>query len=103
MDSSDHAIYALTDGVVVITSEKFKPNLNNEIVKRFYSDIEGERMVRYVHVIPKKAPNVFKLVGFVWYKNRILEMESRFKSWKKLKIKQQMHQLMSLKLWLDCN
>lgn len=61
-------IYALCDGVMVITEEKYDPDWDYPLVKEAYTI--GDRKVappfnRYIHVIPRKRISEFKLVDKV--------------------------------------
>lgn len=64
----DRAIYALCDGVMIITEEKFDPDWTHPIVKKVYMVGDEKRApeyARYIHVIPKKRISEFKLVNLV--------------------------------------
>ncbi|XP_015781825.1 39S ribosomal protein L27, mitochondrial [Tetranychus urticae] len=65
LDPRDNAIYALRDGVIAISTERFIPDMKNDIVEKHYVDYEGPMMIRYAHVIPLEQPRVFKLVELV--------------------------------------
>lgn len=64
----DRAIYALCDGVMVITEEKFDPDWSHPLVSKVYMDGEDKRPAqykRYINVIPKKRISEFKLIDEV--------------------------------------
>jgi len=65
----DHrTIYALCDGVMIITEEKFNPDWENHIVNGIYKVGERERAppyMRYINVIPRKRISEFKLIDLV--------------------------------------
>ena len=65
LDPRDNAIYALRDGIIAISTERFIPDMKNDIVEKHYVDYEGPMMIRYAHVIPLEQPQVFKLVELV--------------------------------------
>jgi hypothetical protein len=61
----ERTIYALCDGVMVITEEKYNPDWDFPLVKQAY--IVGDEKLappykRYIHVIPKRRISEFKLV-----------------------------------------
>jgi hypothetical protein len=61
-------IYALCDGIMVITEEKYNPDWDYPLVKEAYTN-DNERIApaykRYIHVIPKKRISEFKLIDKV--------------------------------------
>lgn len=62
------SIYALCDGVIIITEDKFNPDWDHPLVNHYYKDDEHKRAplyMRYIHVIPKKRVSEFKLVDLV--------------------------------------
>lgn len=64
----DRTIYALCDGVMIITEDKFDPNWDHPLVQKVYIDGEVKTAPlykRYIHVIPKKRISEFKLVDVV--------------------------------------
>lgn len=64
----NRTIYALCDGVMVITEEKFNPDWTNPIVQKVYmvgKEKRAPEYARYIHVIPKKRISEFKLVDLV--------------------------------------
>ncbi|XP_053212455.1 uncharacterized protein LOC128395980 [Panonychus citri] len=65
LDPRDNAIYALRDGIIVISTERFIPDLTNETVQKHYVDYDGPMMIRYAHVIPHEQPKLFKLTELV--------------------------------------
>lgn len=66
---NDRMIYALCDGVMIITEEKFDPDWQHPLVAEVYKDQDGNEVPpeykRYIHVIPKKRIPEFKLVDLV--------------------------------------
>lgn len=65
---NERIIYALCDGVVVITEEKFEPDWDNHLVQEVYikNDVKlPPQYARYIHVIPKKRISEFKLVDLI--------------------------------------
>jgi ribosomal protein L27 len=68
IDPRDNSIYALTNGTLVVTTEKFNPDFNNDLVIKYYNefkDFKGNLLKRYIHIIPKETPQTFKLIGLV--------------------------------------
>lgn len=68
--NQDRTIYALCDGVMVLTEEKFNPDWNFTMTKKIYKAEDGlEKNVpdyqRYLHVIPKRRVSEFKLIDLV--------------------------------------
>lgn len=65
----DRTIYALTDGIMVITEEQYKPDWTYPLVKEVYLNRDGEKLAppykRYIHVIPRRRVSEFKLVDLV--------------------------------------
>lgn len=61
-------LYALCDGVMIITEEKFEPDFDHPLVNKIFES-SGERRVpeyaRYIHVIPKHRISEFKLVDVI--------------------------------------
>lgn len=58
-------IYALRDGVMIITEEPYNPDWDSPLVREVYMKGEEKRAppyARYIHVIPKKRISEFKLV-----------------------------------------
>lgn len=64
----NRSIYALCDGIMVISEEKFDPDWNNKLVQKVYQ-IDGNKRApdyfRYIHVIPKLRVSEFKLVDLI--------------------------------------
>lgn len=61
-------IYALCDGVMVITDEEYKPDWGHPLVKEIYMRDEKQRApthMHYIHVIPKRRVSEFKLIDVV--------------------------------------
>lgn len=62
-------IYALCDGIMIITEDKFNPDWSHPLVKEVYLTNDERKLAplykRYVHVIPKKRIPEFKLVDVV--------------------------------------
>lgn len=61
-------IYALCDGIMIITEDRFEPDWDHPLVKEIYTHNETKRAPlykRYVHVIPKKRISEFKLIDVV--------------------------------------
>lgn len=62
-------IYALCDGIMIITEEEFNPDWDNYQVRKIYTTREGERETpthkRYVHIIPKRRVAEHKLINVV--------------------------------------
>lgn len=62
-------IYALCDGIMIITEDKFDPDWSYPLVKEVYIKSDGRKLAplykRYVHVIPKKRIPEFKLIDVV--------------------------------------
>lgn len=65
----NRTIYALCDGVMVVTEEEFKPDWTHPLVSKVYVKKEGEKEAplckRYINVIPKKRLSQFKLIDMV--------------------------------------
>lgn len=64
----DRVIYALRDGIMIITEEKFNPDWTHPLVQKVYMRGEDKRApeyARYIHVIPKKKISEFKLIDVV--------------------------------------
>lgn len=65
----DRSLYALRDGVMIITEEEFDPDWTHPLVKKVYMNKDEEKrapgIMRYLHVIPKKRISEFKLVDVV--------------------------------------
>lgn len=64
----ERVLYALCDGIMVITEEKFDPDWSHPLVSKVYMEDEIERApphARYINVIPKKKVSEFKLVDMV--------------------------------------
>lgn len=65
---ADRVIYALCDGVMIITEEKYEPDYSHPVVKQAYMK-EDEKMAppykRYINVIPKRNVSEFKLIDVV--------------------------------------
>ena len=65
----DRSIFALCDGIMVITEEKFKPDWNYHITDAIYAPNDVQEPVpeymRYIHVIPKPRVSEFKLTDLV--------------------------------------
>lgn len=65
---NDRTIYALSDGVMVITEEEYKPDWDYPQVRQMYMS-NDEKLAppykRYIHIIPKKRISEFKLVDTV--------------------------------------
>ncbi|XP_074593357.1 mitochondrial ribosomal protein L27 [Brevipalpus obovatus] len=64
-DPRDNSLFALTDGHIALTTEKFNPDYSNPIVEKFYRYKTPVRMVRYVHVLPTEPPINFKLIDLI--------------------------------------
>lgn len=62
---SERTIYALCDGIMVITEEKYNPDWDYPLVKEAYT-VGEEKLAppykRYIHVIPKRRISEFKLI-----------------------------------------
>lgn len=62
-------LYALRDGIMIITEEEFDPDWKHPLVKKVYMNRDEEKrapgIVRYIHVIPRKRVSEFKLVDLV--------------------------------------
>lgn len=61
-------IYALCEGIMVITEENFDPDWSHPIVQKAYlkeNEKFAPQMARYIHVIPKKKISEFKLIDLV--------------------------------------
>lgn len=68
--NEERELYALCDGVMVLTEEKFNPDWNYRLTSKIYKTFEGEEtnvpvFQRYLHVIPKKRVSEFKLIDLV--------------------------------------
>lgn len=69
----DKTLYAICAGTVYYSIEKFVPNQSNPLVQQYYtnkvdvkSDLElTPRYVKYVHVVPDKTTNEFRLIDIV--------------------------------------
>ena len=69
----DKSLYALCAGTVYYSIEKFVPNADNPLVQQYYvnrvnlkADTElTPRYIKYVHVVPDKTTNEFRLVDVV--------------------------------------
>lgn len=64
----DRTIYALCDGIMVITEENFNPDWKHPLVKEVYTRDDKELAPlykRYINVIPKRRISEFKLVDVV--------------------------------------
>lgn len=65
----DRMLYALRDGIMIITEEEFDPDWKHPLVKKVYMNRDEEKrapgIVRYIHVIPRKRVSEFKLVDLV--------------------------------------
>lgn len=63
--NESRTIYALREGVMIITEEPFEPDWNNPLVREMYMK-EDQKLAppfaRYIHVIPKKRISEFKLI-----------------------------------------
>lgn len=66
---NDRSIYALVDGIVVITEDEFNPDWSHPIVKEIYMKEDGQKRapvyIRYINVIPKRQISEFKLIDMV--------------------------------------
>lgn len=62
-------IYALCDGIMVITEDAFDPDWDHPITKAAYTSQDGEKMPplmrRYIHVIPRRRVPEFKLIDAI--------------------------------------
>lgn len=61
-------IYALCDGIMVITEEKFNPDWDYHLTKELYlnnDEKQAPSYMRYIHVIPKLRVPEFKLIDLV--------------------------------------
>lgn len=63
-------IYALCDGIMIITEDKFDPDWTHPLVQKIYMKGEDNKKLaplykRYVHVIPRKRISEFKLIDIV--------------------------------------
>ncbi|RWS29324.1 50S ribosomal protein L27-like protein [Leptotrombidium deliense] len=65
IDPRDLSLYSACDGTLLVTTEKFKPNKDHELVQKYYGDLKGNLFKKYVHVIPKQNELNFKLVDIV--------------------------------------
>ncbi|RWS03139.1 39S ribosomal protein L27-like protein [Dinothrombium tinctorium] len=65
IDPRENVLYATCDGTLIVTTEKFNPNKDHELVQKSYSDLRGNLFKLYVHVIPPKDEVVFKLIDLV--------------------------------------
>lgn len=66
--NNERAIYALCDGIMVLSEEEFDPDYSHPIVEDAYTSRERKiapKYARYIHVIPKKPVSEFKLVDLV--------------------------------------
>lgn len=65
----DRWLYALRDGIMIITEEQFDPDWEHPLVKKVYTGRDEEQrapgIMRYIHVIPRKRVSEFKLVDLV--------------------------------------
>lgn len=66
----DRDLFALCDGVMTLTEEKFNPDWNFKLTESIYKDFQGEETnvptyQVYLHVIPKKRISEFKLIDLV--------------------------------------
>ena len=63
------SIYALRDGIMIITEEEYKPDWDFNLVSKVYSRQDGSQLapthMRYIHVIPKRPITEYKLVDLV--------------------------------------
>lgn len=63
------SIYALRDGIMVITEEEYHPDWKHPLVREIYIGKSEEQrappFMRYIHVIPKKPISEFKLIDVV--------------------------------------
>lgn len=61
-------IFALCDGVMILSEEKFEPDWNNPEIDYIYNKDGKKRApayMRYIHVIPRKRVSEFKLIDIV--------------------------------------
>lgn len=62
-------LYALRDGIMIITEEEFDPDWDHPLVNKVYVNKDGDKrapiFARYIHVIPKKRVSEFKLIDEV--------------------------------------
>lgn len=66
---NDRNIYALCDGIMVVTEDKFDPDWSHPLVSHVYQNKNGSKVAplfkRYINVIPKKRISEFKLIDLV--------------------------------------
>lgn len=61
-------VYALCEGVMVITEDRFDPDWEHPIVKKAYMENNEKvapQVCRYINVIPKRRVPEFKLIDLV--------------------------------------
>lgn len=62
-------IYALCDGIMIVTEDKFDPDWTHPLVREVYMKSDERKLAplykRYIHVIPKKRVSEFKLIDVV--------------------------------------
>lgn len=64
----DRTIYALCEGIMIVTEEPYEPDWKNSLVREIY--MKGEQKLpppyaRYLHVIPKRRIGEYKLIDEV--------------------------------------
>lgn len=62
---SDRSIYALCDGIMIVTEEKYDPDWDHPLVNEIYANGMAPPYKRYIHVIPKRRISEFKLIDVV--------------------------------------
>lgn len=65
LDPRDNAIYAVCDGTLIVTTEKIAPNMAHDVAEKFYSTLKGPMFKRFINIVPKKEPIVFRLIDLV--------------------------------------
>lgn len=63
------SLFALRDGIMIITEEKFDPDWDFNMTDTIYTNNKGDRLVptymRYIHVLPKRPISEYKLIDVV--------------------------------------
>lgn len=67
IDPRDNAIYSICEGTIMVTTEKFDSNTENDYVQKFYErrPLESNIYKRYIHVLPLKPKQEFKLINLI--------------------------------------
>lgn len=61
----DKSLYAMCAGTVYYSVEPYNPNPRNPVVQQYYKEGVTPKFVKYIHVVPDKAENKFRMIDII--------------------------------------